>query len=445
MVISVKVGTFQSIAGTGNQSITGVGFTPKSLIIWSHELNSLNSFSSDAVFDIGFASSTSAERFHGMYNFDASASADCTETRTNVNIIGIDFDIDNVIDTRANLTTFGSDGFTLNWTANSAGLTRYNYIAIGGADLTDTASGQITAPSSTGDQATTGVGFMPDFVLFLADNMTAAQDDQTVSNTGSVALGCMNDVGEQAAIAVIAEDAVATMETARYQRDDKCLAIFTKNNDASLSHEATFVSMDSDGFTINYSTAATADKRIMYLAFKGIDTKIESFTSPTAGTAPVAQATTGVGFAPRGMIFMTVGNTASASIADHLRLSFGAATASDAEADVWTGDQNAAADSVTACRLDNASCIRISDETTSAGSTTTQALADFTSLDEDGFSLNWSVKDGSNAYQIIYIALGDHTVEAGGSDARRTESSTLIASDSLSLTRKKRYSVTSLC
>lgn len=443
MVLNVHVGTFQSIAGTGNQSITGVGFTPKALIVWSHELNSLNSFSGDAVFDIGAASSTTSERFLGMYNFDGSGTSDCLEVSSNVNFIGIDFSGEGTIDTRANLTTLGSDGFTLNWTANTAGSTRFNYIAIGGDDLTNIASGEFSPPASTGDEATTGVGFMPDFVLFFANNMTAAQVDQGVSNTGSVAVGCMNSAGEQGAVCVISEDARDIMETARYQRTDKCLAIFTKNDKASLSHEATFSSMDSDGFTINYTTAATADKNIMYLALKGIDTKIASFTSPTAGTAPVAQATTGVGFTPRGMIFLTVGNTASSSITDHIRLCMGAATASDEEADVWTGDENGAGSSITACRLDNASCIRISDETASAGSTTTQALADFTSLDEDGFTLNWSVKDGSNAYQVIYVALGDHTIDSGGTDARKS-ASTLIAPNSLSTVRKKRYTVTSL-
>lgn len=443
MVLSFKVGTFQSIAGTGNQSITGVGFTPKALIIWTHELNSLNSFSSDAAFDIGIASSTSSEHYQGMYNFDASGSADCTETKSDTNLIYFDFNIDNVADTKADLITLGSDGFTLNWTQNTAGSTRFNYIAIGGADLTNVDSGSFNPPASTGNTATTGVGFMPDLVLFITNNMTSAQSNSVVSDTGSIALGCMNSAGEQAAVAVIAEDAVATMETSRYQRDDKCLAIFTKNNDATLSHEATFVSMDNDGFTINYTTAATTSKIIKYLAFKGLDSKIESFTSPTAGTAPVSQEITGTGFEPRGLIFLSVGNTASASIAAHLRLCMGAASLSNEEADVWLGDQDAAADSVTACRLDNASCIRVSDEASSAGSTTTQALADFTSLDSDGFTLNWSVKDGSNAYQVIYIAFGDHTVDTA--DTRKSNSTTFLPLDSLSATTsKKRYNSTSM-
>lgn len=440
MVLEFNTATFTRIAGTGNQEVTGVGFTPKVVIIQGELTSAVNTFTNEYDFDIGIATDTTAanQRNFDCYITDGIGTSDLDSHFRSANVYGIDNGTS--MTTLATLTTLGVDGFTLNWSSNGGGATPLSYIAIGGSDVTDTASGHFVAPSATGDDAVTGVGFMPDVVLLIGTNQLA--DDVINSANAGYCIGMFNDAGEQGVLALNSVNGAATSDTARYQRTDKALALFAAANTTTLTHEATFSSMDGDGFTLNYTTASVANKRIAYIAIKGIQSKISSFTSPTAGTAPVAQSITGTGFAPEGMIFLTGGKTAGSTIVAHNRFSLGAARSSSNETCLWGGDEDGNITMVGAQMMDDDACIRVSDEAGSAASTTTQALADFTSLDSDGFELNWSVKDASNAYEIIYMALGDAAAVGGGTDVRERNSTSLLRQ--YNEKSRKRYSNTSM-
>ncbi len=445
MVLEFEADTFVSRTGSGNQTITGVGFTPKVIILNSLVIPTFNSFTvgSDARFYFGFTASTTAvnQRSFFYYNYDGETTSDVdtgwhTSSIINDGVGGGSFD------SLATLSTFNADGFVLNWSINGSFTSgvNFDYIALGGDDITNASSGDFNTPNTTGDHAITGVGFRPDFVILLGTNYIV--DDDVSATIGTYSLGYFNSNGEQAVSSIISEDGADTSDTARYQRVNKCLAMFAIADTTTLTHEATFVSMNNDGFTLNYTTASVANKRVAYLAVKGCQTKIGSFTSPTAGTAPVSQSTNGVGFQPRGIIFQTVGKTSGTSIVAHARMSFGYTNDPDDEFLTWFGDEDNVATTVTACRHDNSNCIRVSDEASSGGSTTTQALANFTQFDEDGFTLNWSVKDASNAYEVIYIALGDATA-AGGQEGRKRISTSMIQRPTL-VTTNKRYISTNI-
>lgn len=441
MVLQFKTTTFNKTTGTGNKVVAGVGFTPKVVILTCDFATNaqVNTFVGDSMLMVGFAVDTTAanQRSTNVWSGDGLGTSDIDAAFHASSCFSVNDDTGFYM--TGTLTVLDIDGFTLNFTANpSANLA--GYIAMGGDDITNTHTDHFSTPSITGDFDVTGVGFKPDFVMLAGSNQTA---DNAFASKGGMCFGAFNSDGQQAFMAHVEEDSAATSDTARYQRTDKCLAMFSETDTATLTHEATFVSMDNDGFTINFSTASVANKRISYLAIKGIQTKIGSFTSPTVGTAPVSQEVTGVGFTPRGLIFMTDGNTATTSIAAHARWCVGSANSSTDEQSNWGGDEdNNATATVCAQRHDNNACIRVSDEAGSAGSTTTQALADFTSLDENGFTLNWSVKDASNAYQVIYVAFGD-TPAAVVSEDRSRQSASLVPSTLASRRAKKRYSSSS--
>ena len=72
-------------------------------------------------------------------------------------------------------------------------------MAISGSAITNANAGTITAGTSTGDQSFTGVGFQPDFVMFLS-GLTESLDTNTPDmffNTGF-----MDSAGEQAAVSL---------------------------------------------------------------------------------------------------------------------------------------------------------------------------------------------------------------------------------------------------
>jgi hypothetical protein len=309
------------------------------------------------------------------------------------------------------LESFDSDGFTLHWFLTDlvgSGF-QYSFIVIGG-DVTEAKADSFTAPSTTGQHTVTGIGFIPDFVFLLGTNMTeddAVVDDELSTFFTSHSFGCFNGVGEQAVNSVIIRGGVSTTDTARYQRTDKCLAMFSVTSTSTLTHEAEFVAMDTDGFVLNYTTASTANKRVAYLAFKGCQTKIATLTSQTVGSLPVSQPVTGAGLELKAVMFMTVCGTSSSSVQNHARQCFGFVTDGDNRSSKWTGSTDNVGTSICASMTDTDQCIRISTETASAGSSTTQAMADFVSYDEDGFTIEWDVIDASNAYEVIYIAFAD--------------------------------------
>lgn len=107
--------------------------------------------------------------------------------------------------------------------------------------------------NSTGNKAITGVGFTPKMVQFMAlpsasgSNATFAFGQMTASaqTTSSMTIDTSNNKG-------------------RYSSSSNCISYATPGS-ASATILATYVSMDSDGFTINVSTAASIE--FAYLAF----------------------------------------------------------------------------------------------------------------------------------------------------------------------------------
>ena len=70
-----------------------------------------------------------------------------------------------------------------------------------------------------------------------------------------------------------------------------------------MTKKASLVSMDADGFTLNFTTVANANAAQVYsLALFNVNVKAGNFIKTTSG-APVSQAITGTGFAPKAVFF----------------------------------------------------------------------------------------------------------------------------------------------
>jgi hypothetical protein len=160
--------------------------------------------------------------------------------------------------------------------------------------------------------------------------------------------------------------------------------------------------MDSDGFTINQTVAAGVNSLVPYIAIKGGQWKVGTDTQKTStGT----KATTGVGFQPSGLILGSVCDTQTAGSAANARWSFGATDGTRSVA-TWTGDSDNVADAITNTIMSSTKAIVLATEGTSA-SPTTNAEAAISSLDSDGFTLNWSTADAT-ARVFGYVAFGSN-------------------------------------
>ncbi|MEM3129373.1 MAG: Ig domain-containing protein, partial [Nitrososphaerales archaeon] len=392
----VKMGTFIKTTSTVpvTQVISGVGFKPKALILFTNA--QLNQGLEDGYnFALGFSDGTNS-RSIGVASDDAIGQSN-TGRAFGTKILRILGTGDPSLSAQADLVTFHSDGFTLNWTQNDFSPYIIHYIAIGGDDLTGAKVGNFVANTVEGNQSVTGVGFEPDFLMFMharATNLSGTSPHAYIS------YGFAKSPTQQGAIAVVSEDNRSTMDTWRWQRSDRAiLGLFpaTGQQDA----EASLVSMDPDGFTINWINALTNADRVYYLALKGGSYNVGSITQPTSlGTQDVA----GVGFKPKAVILTSYGLAVGNTVNTNNRLSFGAANDSN-QGNAWVGDRDTGGTSITARSTDTTRIIRMGNPAGTGSLSLVQAEAAMQSFEPDGFKLAWSKVD-SVARQLIYIAFG---------------------------------------
>jgi hypothetical protein len=261
----------------------------------------------------------------------------------------------------ASLQSVDSTNFTLNWTTNNTSAYIFHFIAIGGTHVQAKVVGW-TMATADGDQSITGVGFKPDVVIHAHVGAGHTSAPSSTSQHGSFGLGAMDAQGGQWAWAVFSTDGSNFTDTSRYQRADECLVAV--GGSQSEVKDATFVSMDTDGFTINYS-----------------------------------QSVTGVRFRPRVVLLTSVQDTTRTVSVSHTRFGLGASNTSTEGAIAIQDADGQDTSSVDGVDSTTKAYVKVNNDSQS-----TDAAADLASLDEDGFTLSWTTNDAV-ATEMLYLAL----------------------------------------
>lgn len=267
MALSVKVGTFNARTTTGSQSITGVGFQPKALLLGVGGQASPGTNS--AIMRLGFGMSTStvsrvlSTAARGGGTTTGNVNGENTMAAAAIRLLNTF----GVVHFNALLTSFDADGFTLNYdiigTSPSAWL--IGYMALGGTDI-DVAVGDFLLTTSTGDQDITGLPFAPDAVLMAHTNQGSALP--YINRTNAIfGMGVGVSTTQRWASIFSDRDQVLPTESARYQRSDRCLVGLTAAH--AIDFEADYSGALVNGFRVNKSDAPAADVRVAYLAIKG--------------------------------------------------------------------------------------------------------------------------------------------------------------------------------
>lgn len=395
------VGSFKIRDGSGTQQVTGVGFTPKALLLWSSNRAKANSgtWAIDVQQVIGFTSGPSASYAISGASRDAKTSSETARAVAAKAFVGVDSSGTSSL-AEADLDSFDADGFTLNWTTNLYGGAidgpDVMFLAIGGDDV----EAQVvnwTSPTSTGNKAVTGVGFEPGVVLH-APGAASTTIPTTSAGMIGVGLGAMDAAGNQWMNTLASADNATTSDTSRYQRTDKCVAYI--NDSGTVNEEAAFVSMDADGFTTNFTSANGVAVQYISLCLSGLDAKVGNFTK-TTDAAPASQAVTGVGFEPGSVLLSSVGAASSTSIASTAAWALGGGDGSNERSVAQRdGDGLGTTEADSIWHNDKV----FVQERTNSGGPTTDEEADLTSLDADGFTLNWTTNGGLPT-EILYLAL----------------------------------------
>lgn len=385
MPLLAKVGSFTKPVGAAPvaQSIVGVGFQPKALILWG-SAQLVEGIASWSRFGLGFSDGTDS---YGV----SAISVDAIPLQP-LPLRSHDFVAFNSFNSKAALTSFDADGFTLNWTPNTALADIVHYLAIGGDGVQ--AKVDTFIDSVVGLQSVAGVGFQPDVVLFTG--IIAGEvfgPPYSDGRSAPVNLGMAAKASQQAALSSVVN--IFHLNTARAQRTDRCIYALDVPTPGGQA-EADFVSMGADGFTLDWTLGGGF--RWGYLALKGGAFAIGSESQPTS---PGIKSTTGLGFTPSALLLPAFNRLASAAIEPHARISLGAASASD-EGAIWGGHTSLLIPTSVDRAVTISKALQLIDTDAPVG---VDAEADLQSLDADGFTLDWTTADPF-AREFLYLAIG---------------------------------------
>lgn len=395
MALRTKVGSFVGQNDTNNQSITGVGFKPKALFLW-YDHSTADGDATNAQLGLGMAVSATQRAAIWSISDDAEATSDSLRRQTNLKCISACL-VDTTLVAEADFVSFDGDGFTIDWTTASA--TVYNYLAIGGDDLTHAFLKEITTPASTGAQASTGVGFKPDCIIFMC-----CFNGATLPVNNAVArlsLGFASGPGAQGCIGSEQRDGTAAADTFYAHTTTE---IIRQPTAAFTPLGADLTSFDADGFTLDWN-AAEANNIVFALCLKGGKFKVGEIAQPTAAGA---QTTGGIGFKPSALLLFSANNATDSLVAAEMKFSVGAASSPANQSSIVMADKDAADPMQTDRRMSRTKIISM----LTAGTPTLDADAALASFGPGSFTLNWTNADAT-ARLLMYLAMGGREAPIG--------------------------------
>jgi hypothetical protein len=262
-------------------------------------------------------------------------------------------------------------------------------------------SGAVALNVSTGNQVVSGLGFAPKLVLFQSTPDTS-NIVSSIANS-HYSYGAFDGVNQGVAMSN-ARNGVSTTDNQSRMDNAHVILVADPAGTSTVDFSAAGVSLDADGFTINVDNAPPINYRMGYIALGGSDianVKVGSFLSKgSVGSL----ATTGIGFQPDVVIVFSsfASGSMPVSMGDAMIgmgfansiLSVNQYAAGSYSLDGTTGVLNS-------CRAQAQGDIVC----TPTSGTVVGLRATLTSLDADGFTLNWTVHNTVVQHNLFYIAI----------------------------------------
>ena len=378
MALSTKTGSFLLGTASGDVTITGVGFQPVLVFLWSSYASTVDTDTGASGFNIGWfhASAGSAS---GVWTHTQGGGNDRVATDA---VPYMKRDIAN--STRLiSFVSVNGDGFVLNRPTAPADNVRINYLALAGTDITNVAVGTVQMPASATTFDVTGLGFDPTSLITLTDSSTGGVFGANPAT--SFSFGATDGTTQQSLTCGSIYERVST---------DKLWSSGTN----TVVSEGIFNSWLTGGFRLQ-TTTGTTQYSIRYLAIRGPSVKV-GMTAMKTDTSN--QVVTGLGFQPAAlMAFCRKGTTANQTVGTtNPAVSFGGF---DGTTQVSSSMMYDAAPN-TASRV-TASAFLQSLNRTGANTFVVDEEIDAVALDASGFTLTQSAAAAA-ANLIGYIAFG---------------------------------------
>ena len=308
---TLSIGT--GAAGTTYSAIA-LGFQPKVVILWWTKRNGNVNAAGDADVSSGFGVLvTTTDRRCIAWQDDHAATTMATDSYHSDAACVATLLTDGTVDGLADLSSLDADGFTLVVDDAFATAISVNYLALGGADLTNMATGVFNEPGATGNHTEGALGFTPGFVMFFSAGIGAAAPGAKVHATPMI--GAATSSTQRGVTAISSEDAAADSDTYRYSLSSECIAILEAAT-GTPDYREDFVSFGSGTFTLNCIERTAGARRVHYLALAGGAYQVGNLLTKTDGTDI---AVTGLQNRPRAVFFAShcaAENTANTSVAE---------------------------------------------------------------------------------------------------------------------------------
>ncbi len=398
------VNSTDTVGTTGSPS--GFGFQPKALIVWNGASGSATdnvTTSQHGRFGIGFVASTSSRVLVLVQHEDNSGTVDA-DSMIRTDAIAGSLTNAGAVSGLIDLQSFDADGFT--WVVDDqlAEARNFGYLALGGDDLTNVATGTFAEPDSTGVQSVvTGLSFEPTFAAFIGSQATATN---TRADDWRPMIGVTNGSGEWVAVAGDnqGDDPSATRS---YGRSGEVLALMDGTPPAT-DCRASFSSFDSDGVNLNFAETTAAGRLFGYLALRGPRTYVTDVLTRTDGNDIVV---TGAGVGtPRGILVASTGQAEHSAdtpaAPGWMILGGGVSDASRSTQGTRANDNLATTEAVGINETDEI----LAKSTNGAA---IDALMDVKSIDSDGVTFVMDDTEPTAASWVGVVLFGDAAAAAG--------------------------------
>ncbi len=331
MALSVKKGTWTA-GGSTPQAVSGVGFTPKALLVWTTGPGAGGTIMASAILSIGFGTRrggvTQTRCMSNWYQDNVATSS--ASRRWDTTLLHVQSG-EAATDYTVSLNSFDADGFTVAYSsaANANGDT-FHYLAIGGADLTDANVVEDSWPNSGATFDIAGFGFQPDAIVMLTGYLSGGGAGASLAHS-NMTLGVITD-GRAVSIGTTGEDG-QTMASAMNNNSiasSSTIAMLGEAADA-IEAEANFNSWTADGVSLNNTNAPGTNRIIFALGLKGGQYNVGMEAAITgSGNDKFAAAAGGPQFTPRGALLFRSRGLTDATINSSNSLGFGLGAFSDA-------------------------------------------------------------------------------------------------------------------
>ena len=316
-----KVSSALANTSTGYQTFTGVGFEPTAVIFWWTPISTSNTWVGDSQFGMGFAAYNGSSYSQGYIATAGHNNVIPSAERrrwSSTGCIGL-VSYDGSTIAEGAIINFNHDGFTINWGTAPYFSAELNYLCLGGGGYSAAQVVPWISNTTTGNQTpASGLGFAPGCVITIGTGDGTASPSTAL--TSVYHLGAMDSTGGEWAMFGIGMTANTPSAAGRVQQTDSC--IIGAPTLGAVTYKASYVSMNSDGFTINWGTADGTARNFLSLCLTGGAYKVGSWTKSTAA-ATVNDTVTTTGVTPVAVLLATDSSTTASGYQSGYRLGIG--------------------------------------------------------------------------------------------------------------------------